>query len=353
MEEENDRIVQIGNQNEDIDWLSLCYEMVKASRVFGAMRAPNSGDIEQIVSNGLDTSLKLAILSEIFFPQLCSTIGRGLTLREIQLLVGMEEGNAVEEARLKRILEKQMIERAGVIIAEEADKDKYAQVRVPYRLPNPKKVDWEPKYVPVVELLLAPKPLVNKILKYGYKTHDEEGKEDGGRIRTGYLTKVSGPLPTTYVFQSMGKITEDIIGTGWKEELEENIADDKNAYALMAMLKISLSWLEWIKSFYSSNRSLEFVKQLANFLSDTYDHAMYYAARYQALNDDDMFKWIAHFAMPFYLTRDGLGKLELLCNPDFKKNLLEALDKVIAELMAIIEERACLLPGAKRELFKD
>jgi hypothetical protein len=80
---ENDRITEIGIPKRRLDYDTVRDEIVRMSGVFSTLEQLRSQDIDRLVSKAFDVAGKVVILSQILFPQLCTVIGRGLTLEEI------------------------------------------------------------------------------------------------------------------------------------------------------------------------------------------------------------------------------------------------------------------------------
>jgi len=337
MKTKNDRIVYKVRSEQGSEYESVRDEILRISGAFSTLEQLKLQDVKWLSTKGLDATGRLVILSQILLPQLCSIIERGLTLEEIGFLVGLDQNG------LKSVLKKPAIKRAVIIMPGKVEKTQFVKIMVPLKTTK-QNADGEIIEKPVKEPLLAPKRLVDEIRRTGYIT------KEGRLLRRGYISPVSGPLPTVYVFQNSREVAEEAMGEGWKAKTEERMADDQEV--IKAKLEIAIAVLELLKPLFSSEYAPIIVDQLAQFFFATYDNAVHYAWRYRALNDKDTFDEIEFLVRPLLCAADSLGKSDWIKNQESREQVVEAIDKVISEFKAVIDGRALLLPEAVSELSR-
>lgn len=337
MKKKNDRIVYKVSSEQSSEYASVRDEILRISGALSTLEQLKLRDVKRLNAKGLDATRRLVILSQILLPQLCSIIERGLTLEEIGFLVGLDQDG------LKSVLKKVAIKRAAIIIPGKVEGAQYVKIMVPLKT-TIQNAEGEIIEKPVKEPLLAPKRLVDEIRRTGYITRE------GRLLRRGYISPVSGPLPTVYVFQSGEKVVEEAMGEGWKVKMAERIADDQGV--IKAKLEIAIAVLELLRPLFGSEYAPIILEQLAQFFFATYDNAVHYAWRYRTLNDKDTFDQIEFLVRPLLYAADGLDRSDWINDQESREQVVEAIDKVIMEFKAVIEGRAFLLPEAISQLSR-
>ena len=335
MKKKIDRIVNKVRSEQSSEYASVRDEILRISGALSTLEQLKLQDVKRLSMKSLDATRRLVILSQILLPQLCSIIERGLTLEEIGFLVGLDQNG------LKSVLKKVAIKRAAIIISGKVEKTQFVKIMVPLKT-TVQNADGEIIEKPVKEPLLAPKRLVDEIRRTGYIT------KEGHLLRRGYISRVSGPLPTVYVFQNSREVAEEAMGEGWKAKMEEGMADDQGV--IKAKLEIAIAVLELLKPLFGSEYAPIIIEQLAQFFFAAYENAVHYAWRYRALNDKDTFDKIEFLVRPLLYAADGLGRSDWIKDQESREQVVEAIDKVIMEFKAVIEGRASLLPEAVSQL---
>lgn len=337
MKKKDDRIIDIVSSEASSDYASFRDELLRLSGAFSTLERMKPQDLKRLSEKGLDATGRLVILSQILLPQLCSIIERGLTLEEIGLLVGLDQKG------MKRVFKKPEIKKAATIISGTVDKEKFMKVLVPLKT-TIRTAKGEVKERPVKEPLLAPRRLVERVQRTGYITRE-------GRVLShDYLSLVSGPFPTIYLFQTGREAAEESMGDDWKVAMGERMADDQGA--IRAKLEIAVAVLGFLRPLFQSEQASILAQKLAAFFFATYENAVHYASRHRALNDQATFDRIEALVRPFLYTAEGLERSEWTVDQGSRERIVEAIDKVMAELEAVIDGRAILLPGVASELSK-
>jgi hypothetical protein len=291
MKMKKDRIANIVDSKENAEYDSVRDEIISASGAFSSLAPLKLQDLKRLSSKGFETSDRLVILSQILFPQLCSIIGRGLTLEEIGLLVGSDQ------AELKRAFKRPSIRNVVIVIPETVENTKFVKIYVPLKK-TVHSDDGKVEDVPVKEPLLAPKLFVDKIIRTGYQV-------EGGRIwRRDYISRQTGPLPTIYLFQSHPEVIEKIIGEGVKKKMEERMAQDPGV--IKANRDIADAELKLLKPLIIGEYAPKISKQVERFLFQTHVNILHYAHRYRALNDRDTYDKIEKLAEPLLTAANEL-----------------------------------------------
>lgn len=336
MNKKNDRIVKIVSNEPGSDHTLLRDELLRLSGAFGTLGQLKPQDLKRLAEKGLDPTLKLIILTQMLLPQLCSIIGRGLTLEEIGFLVGSDE------KAIKYAIKKPDIVKVATITPGKVDEKRFMKVLVPLRT-TIHTTEEDVQERPVKEPLLASRHLVERVQRRGYIT------SEGRVLRHDYLSLVSGPLPTVYSFQNNLLAVEEVMnGENWKEAKKGKTAHDQSA--IMAELEIAVAVLRFLKPLFMSDHALIIAQKLAGFFYATYENAVHYASRHRALNDQATFDRIEALARPLLLSADGLERSEWVKDKHMRESVAIAIDEVLEELEAVIQGRALLLPDALSEL---
>jgi hypothetical protein len=213
-------------------------------------------------------------------------------------------------------------------IQQKADNKKFVKVTVPLKATYKDDDGSVVRDVPMQEPFLAPVRLVNEIKRNGYIT------KDGRVLRHDYLSMVSGPLPTVYVFQNSDMLAQDTMGADWKKTFEGRMTDDPGA--AKADMEIAIAQLEFIKPLFISDLAQSFFTQTAEFFHEMYQNTIRYAWRYDALKDRATFEKIEALANPFLFASDSIWNSDWLNDEKVRKMMVDAIEETISEFRMMI-----------------
>jgi hypothetical protein len=125
MSSDDDRIVDIGEVDQGYLPAAVRDEIIWVGGALSATKPMTPKEMERFLSSGFDLRDRLVVLSKVLLPQLCSIIGRGLTLEEIALIVG------ASEAKVKHLLKDPEVLRSTGIRKEEVVHADFVKVLVP------------------------------------------------------------------------------------------------------------------------------------------------------------------------------------------------------------------------------
>jgi hypothetical protein len=290
-------------------------EMIRISSVFSALGHPSSKDIKRMCARGFGAPGRLIILSHMLFPQICSTIGRGLTLEELGCLTG------IDQVRVKNALRSSAVKRAMTFTSQEADMTGFIKVAVPLKVTFQNEngtQDVRTENTP----LLARSSTVDDIRRKGYVTND------GKVIKHDYLTFMPGPPPTLYLFKNQRDVARDEMGEGWEAEMAEKYVGD--AGVSRAMKDARTAQLEFFKGVVLSEHAPTLLEQMARFFYESCDNVRCYAFRYQALNDRATFDRIQELADAFIMIAR--------CMEELHEGGRERMDDVVDEIDRMLDE---------------
>lgn len=332
---ENDRIAEVINPWPEYEYASARDELLRLSGAFSTLGQLRKQDMKRLAEKGMDPTTRMILLAQMLLPQLCSIIGRGLTLEEVGLLVGLDE------RATKRIIRSREIAKVLTINPESVEKGEFVKVMVPLRTTIHTR-EGEVQERPVREPLLARRKLVERVRRAGYVT------QEGRVLRRDYLTLVSGPMPSVLRFQGLRKTAEDGVADGRSDPMKEMMLDDQGAQR--AELEIAAAMLGFLRPLFRSESAPVVAQRLASNLHVIHDNVLHYASRYRALNDQASFDRIEALARPLLLCADGFERSEWIRDRQTRERVAMAIDKVLEELVAVIQGRALLMPNAVSEL---
>ncbi len=335
---EKDRIVEIVGSTPDDDYASVRDELLRLSGALGAIGKLREQDLRRLAEKGLDPAHKMLVLSQLLLPQVCSIIGRGLTLEEIGLLTGLDE------KAVKRAMRRPEVAKAATIKPGTVDKSRFVKVMVPLRTIT-RTSGAKAHEKPVREPLLAPRELVDRVVRSGYVT------EEGRVLRQDYLSLVSGPMPVVYMISSNVMLVEDKENASRRVAVNRRLAGDETA--IKAELEIAVAVLEYLKPLFLSESAPAIAERLTDFFFTSYERAIHYASRHKALNDLDTFERIEAAARPLLASAEGLEGSEWIKDDYMRKSVAMAIDDVLDELNAVIQGRAHLLPSAISDIVSN
>jgi hypothetical protein len=292
MSRKKDRIADIADPRTNSPISSARDEIIRASGAFSTMRPLNAQDIRWLESKAFDSAARFVILSQILLPRICSIVGRGLTMEEMELLTGIDQGE------LKNLLRKPSVKDTIVMEACKVDRSEFVNIHLPFRkIIKVGEADFEER---IKEPMLAPKKLVYDVRRNGYMT------EYGHLWRYDYVSLVSGPLPTVYIFRSIKNNVEEIIEKTIGQDGIVTLSNDPTIEN--AEQEIASSVMETIEPLFEDECLPGLMEKLADFFSERYASAVRYAWRYRALNDMKTFNEIELLARPFHFMASDIKK---------------------------------------------
>ena len=310
---EKDRILDIVNVKEDEDYQRIRDDLIRIGGMFSVLDELKDQDVERIISESFTPAGRFFILSQTLFPQLCEIIGRGLTLEEIGFIIG------VDQAEIKTLLKRKKIRNAGNFSISDVSKTDFVKIILPLKGTFEYADGTISKDVPLKEPLLAPVHLVDDIRHNGYKT------KDGHVLRQGYITKISGPLPSTYKFNRV-----NIISGRETKEIKNRMKNDMGM--IRASSEIVIAQLELIKMVIDNERAPEYFSQMAIFFHEISLNVSHYAWRYRALNDMATYEKIERTIIPFHLVAERLPNCQWIYDRNVRQITMNIINQTILEL---------------------
>lgn len=291
MREKKDRNAEIVTPERPLDYVDVHDGMVRIGYMFETMRPLTPEDVGRLCERGFTPNGRFTILSQLLFPQLCSIIGRGLTLEEMGLLSGLDA------ARRKRALVRLAKMGLPSIETMKADGEMFVKVMVPLRIDI--LTDEGAEETISKEPVLAPKESVQNIIRRGYVTRD------GRSLRYDYLTFVPGPMPTVYIFKSGKDLSKGLVGEANLSNFEARSIEDRGA--MKVSHEIAIAELKMLKKIFESEHAVAFIERIMELFFSIGESVHHFACRYRALNDLETYNTIERLSESYLSFAQSLG----------------------------------------------
>lgn len=254
------------------------------------------------LADDLDATTKIFILSNGYLRTLCNSIGRGLTIEELQLITG--EG----KAELRYAFKKQIVKDLVNITKNEADGEKWINI-ILFQ-------EKEDNAVDAIDLngkqMLVPVNCVNK------------------RSRPKRFQPLSGPLPEVIRFHNGA--FDDFRRSSLLDEII------KDRLAAIELLKAYWNVYNFSRSIADSDQGPEIAENFGKFFRQTSENITQYAFRYQVLNAKTKHKRLIKCAQDVGIVGQRYFEFSAeLADPAARMQVMIVYDRLLSEIQSRID----------------